>query len=60
MIEQPISPCVMTTKRLSLRPLRLSDAGLLTLHASDERVARNTTTIPHPLPPGGTEAFINQ
>ena len=60
MIEQPISQCVMTTKRLSLRPLRLSDAGLLTLHASDERVARNTTTIPHPLPPGGTEAFINQ
>jgi RimJ/RimL family protein N-acetyltransferase len=46
------------TERLVLRPLRASDAGLITLHASDERVARMTISIPHPFPPGTAEAFI--
>ena len=46
------------TERLVLRPLRSSDAGPITLHASDERVARMTTAIPHPFPPGTAEAFI--
>jgi len=41
-----------------LRPLRRSDAGLITLHAGDARVARMTTSIPHPLPPGAADAFI--
>lgn len=41
-----------------LRPLQLSDAGLMTLYAADARVAKNTTSIPHPLPPGMAEAFI--
>ncbi len=53
-IEQP----VIETPRIVLRPLRRSDAGLLDLYTGDERVARNTSTIPHPLPPGATEAFI--
>lgn len=44
--------------RFVLRPLRPSDAGLLTLYASDRRVAEGTTSIPHPLPPGASEAFI--
>ncbi|MEM8580476.1 MAG: GNAT family N-acetyltransferase [Pseudomonadota bacterium] len=44
--------------RFSLRPLRPSDAGLIRLYASDERVARFTTSIPHPLPPGAAEAFV--
>ncbi len=46
------------TKRLLLRPLRASDAGPLTLHAGDKRVARMTSSIPHPYPPGAAEAFI--
>ncbi|MHA1529731.1 MAG: GNAT family N-acetyltransferase [Alphaproteobacteria bacterium] len=46
------------TERLVLRPLRASDAGPITLHASDERVARMTVSIPHPFPPGTAEAFI--
>lgn len=48
----------LQTDRLILRPLRASDAGPLTLHASDKRVARMTTAIPHPYPPGAAEAFI--
>jgi RimJ/RimL family protein N-acetyltransferase len=44
--------------RFVLRPPRASDAGLIALYTSDGRVARNTRSIPHPLPPGATEAFI--
>lgn len=57
-IHQPLSQAVITTDRFDLRPLRSSDAGLITLYASDPRVAFNTASIPHPLPPGTTEAFI--
>lgn len=46
--------------RFLLRPVRLSDAGLMTLYASDRRVAEMTTSIPHPLPPGASEAFIDR
>src|SRR5690554_4177162 len=41
-----------------LRPVRPSDAGLMTLYTSDLRVAQGTSSIPHPLPPGTSEAFI--
>lgn len=60
MIEQKIDQPVITTARLRLRPLRLSDAGLLELHAGDKRVAEMTTTIPHPLPPGAVAQFVEQ
>lgn len=46
--------------RVTLRPLRRADAGLLEMYASDKRVAWNTASIPHPLPPGTTEAFIER
>lgn len=49
---------VIGTERFVLRPLRRSDAGLIALYAGDRRVAEATRTIPHPLPPGATEAFI--
>ena len=39
------------TDRLVLRPLRPSDAGPISLHASDARVARMTASIPHPTRP---------
>jgi RimJ/RimL family protein N-acetyltransferase len=49
---------VIEAPRLILRPVRPSDAGLMTLYASDRRLAEMTTNIPHPLPPGMAEAFI--
>ncbi|MBY6047044.1 GNAT family N-acetyltransferase [Vannielia litorea] len=49
---------VITAERVTLRPLQQSDAGLITLYASDERVARATRHLPHPLPPGTAEGFI--
>lgn len=57
-IEPIINQPVIETERFDLRPLRRSDQGLIELYGGDERVARMTTSIPHPLPPGATEAFI--
>lgn len=54
--EQP----VITAERFTLRPLRKSDAGLVGMYSADERIARGTRSIPHPLPPGSTEAFITR
>ncbi len=53
-VNQP----VIETERFDLRPLRRSDLGLIEMYAGDVRVASNTTSIPHPLPPGVIEAFI--
>jgi RimJ/RimL family protein N-acetyltransferase len=44
--------------RFTLRAPRSSDVGLLSLYASDKRVAEASRSLPHPLPPGSTEAFI--
>ncbi|SFB71824.1 GNAT family N-acetyltransferase [Tropicimonas isoalkanivorans] len=49
---------VVPSERVVLRPLQKSDKGLLELYAGDERVARYTRSIAHPLPPGAAEAFI--
>jgi len=48
----------LSATRFVLRGLRRSDVGLLALHTGDARVARMTSSIPHPLPPGATDAFI--
>ncbi|QBY00364.1 N-acetyltransferase [Rhodophyticola sp. CCM32] len=56
--ETIIAQVVINTPRFVLRPVRNSDAGLMTMYASDRRVAEMTTTIPHPLPPGSTDLFI--
>lgn len=50
---------LIQTERLTLRPLTRSDVGLIRLYSQDERLARMTRTIPHPLPPGATEAFVD-
>ncbi|MCR9086355.1 MAG: GNAT family N-acetyltransferase [Rhodobacteraceae bacterium] len=57
-IETIPSQETIVADRMVLRPLRRSDEGLLTLYAGDERVARNTRSIPHPLPPGASSAFV--
>lgn len=49
---------IIETERFTMRPPRKSDAGLLEMYASDERVARGSRAIPHPLPPGSVEAMI--
>jgi len=50
----------ITSDRFVLRPLKHSDAGLISLYASDEKLARATRSIPHPLPPGMVEAMITR
>ena len=49
---------VIASERFVLRPLRRSDAGLISHWASDPRVARGTRSIPHPYPPGAAEALV--
>lgn len=51
---------LIATPRLSLRPLHPHDAGPITVFSSDARVARMTTSIPHPYPPGLAESFVAQ
>lgn len=49
---------VIEADRFVLRPVRRSDAGMLSIYTADKRVATGTRSIPHPLPPGTTEGFI--
>lgn len=58
MHETIVDQEIILTERLTLRPLRRSDKGLLEMYGADERVARMTRSIPHPLPPGAAEALI--
>lgn len=48
------------SERFVLRPLRKSDAGLIGFYAGEERLARMTRDIPHPLPVGAIEAYIRR
>jgi RimJ/RimL family protein N-acetyltransferase len=59
-LDHIIAQPVIETERFDLRPLRKSDMGLIELYGGDERVARMTTSLPHPLPPGATEAFVTR
>lgn len=56
LVQQP----VFETERFVLRPVQRSDAGLIEFHTCDIRVARQTISIPHPLPPGATQSFIDR
>lgn len=51
---------VIATERLMLRPVRRSDMGLIEMYAGDRRVAANTASIPHPLPPGASDAYVTR
>ena len=57
-LDRIVNQTTIEAHRFDLRPLRRADEGLLNLYASDRRVAEATRAIPHPLPPGATEAFI--
>ncbi len=59
-LETIINQPVIETERFDLRPLRRSDTGLIEHYAGDERVARMTTSIAHPLAPGSVEAFVTR
>lgn len=59
-VDQITNQPSIEADRFILRALRKSDVGLLEMHTGDLRVARATRTIPHPLPPGATESFINR
>lgn len=59
-IAPQASAAALPAGRFVLRPVRKSDAGLFAMYAGDRRVAEATRSIPHPLPPGATEAFINR
>lgn len=50
----------ITADRFVLRPPQASDAGLIEMYLSDEKLARGMRTVPHPLPPTTVEAIINR
>jgi len=49
---------VLTTERLTLRPLEAGDAADLRRLIDDPIIARNTLRIPHPYPEGAAEEWI--
>ncbi len=51
---------VIEAEGFVLRPLRRSDESLILQNAGDERVARATSSIPHPLPIDEVRAFIQR
>ena len=53
-----IAPPILTTDRLTLRPLSRLDAPIMTRLADDPGVARMTTSIPHPFSQDMAEGFI--
>jgi RimJ/RimL family protein N-acetyltransferase len=59
-MERITVQAVIETERFDLRPLRRADMGLIELYGGDPRVARMTTSIPHPVPPGMVEAFVTR
>lgn len=60
MHETIIDQDIYTSERFVLRPIRLSDKGLVEMYASDESLARATRMIPHPVPPGMVDAMIKR
>ncbi|SNR61541.1 GNAT family N-acetyltransferase [Puniceibacterium sediminis] len=57
-LDQSVVQPTIQTERFDLRPLRQSDTGLIAYYTGDKRLADMTTSIPYPLPPGATEAYV--
>ena len=49
---------ILTTNRLTLRPLETGDAGPIERLAGDKEVADTTLNMPHPYPAGAAVPFI--
>lgn len=49
---------VIAAEGFVLRPLQQADTGLISFYAGDQRVALMTRSIPHPLPPGASDALV--
>lgn len=58
--SEVITQPVIKTDRFVLRPVTRADAGQIKLYGGDKRVAEATSVIPHPLPDGVTESFIER
>ncbi len=58
MTDPVVASPEIATPRLRLRPLRRADAGLIALYCGHPDLARMTTSIPHPYPPGLAESFV--
>ena len=56
----PVSDGQIAAGRFVLRPVQISDVGLIGLHAADIRVAEATQNIPHPFPPGAAEDYVTR
>lgn len=50
----------LSAEWFDMRPIRRSDQGMIEFYGGDQRVARMTATIPHPLPPGAAADFISR
>jgi RimJ/RimL family protein N-acetyltransferase len=59
-IENIITQATVQADRFDLRPIRESDRGLIRMYAGDKRIATNTTSIPHPMPPGAVADYIKR
>jgi RimJ/RimL family protein N-acetyltransferase len=59
-LDMTVNQPVLNADRFQLRPLQMSDTGLIELYAGDLRVAQSTTSIPHPFPPGAAEALVTR
>lgn len=51
---------MISAQRFDLRLLRVSDTGQIAQHSADVRIARMTSRIAHPLPPGASATFVER
>ncbi|MBV7379331.1 GNAT family N-acetyltransferase [Maritimibacter dapengensis] len=59
-MELKTDQALIEAGRFVLRQPKMSDVGLLSHYSGDRRVAEETRSIPHPLAPGVTEAFVSR
>ena len=59
-VDRILSQPSFETERFLMRPMSVADQGPVAFYLQDERVARMTTSTPHPLPPGAVEGLITR